>query len=146
MFVMSWAIVALLSLCFSFLCFGLLVRTQSRPCGLCHCPYTLAHIKGFGSSSFTCLCFLAFVLYACSSLSSSRLRHVWRPSWAWPCVVTSDAHEVMDIRSKPTFVHRGNHLLFASCLFVFLRICLLSCLLACLLAFSTSCLFVYHVA
>ena len=23
-----------------------MVRTQSRPYGLCHCPYTKAHIKG----------------------------------------------------------------------------------------------------
>ena len=28
--------------------FGLLVRTWSRPYGLCHHPYTLAQIKGFG--------------------------------------------------------------------------------------------------
>ena len=33
----------------SFLCFGLMVRTRSRPYGLCHRPYTKAHIKGFGS-------------------------------------------------------------------------------------------------
>ena len=26
-----------------------MVRTRSRPYGHCHCPYTLAHIKGFGS-------------------------------------------------------------------------------------------------
>ena len=49
MFVMPYAIVALLSLCLSLLCFGLLIRTQSRPYGLRHCPYTLANIKGFGS-------------------------------------------------------------------------------------------------
>ena len=46
---MPCAIVALLSLCLSCLCFGLSVPTRSRPYGLCHCPYTLAHIKGFGS-------------------------------------------------------------------------------------------------
>ena len=67
MFVMSCAIVALLSLCLSFLCFCLMVGTRSRPYGLCHCPYTLAHIKGFGSSLFACLCLLAFMLYACVS-------------------------------------------------------------------------------
>ena len=33
-----------------FSCFGLMVRTQSRPYGLCHRPYTKAHIQGFGSS------------------------------------------------------------------------------------------------
>ena len=32
--------------------FGLLVRTQSRPYKLCHCPNTEAHIKGFGSPYF----------------------------------------------------------------------------------------------
>ena len=95
MFVMPWAIVALLSLCFSFLCFGLLVRTRSGPCGLCHYSYTLAHIKGFGSSLFTCICLLASMLYACVSLSSSRLCYVWHLPWAWPWVVTSDAHEAL---------------------------------------------------
>ena len=49
MFVMICAIVALLLLYLSFLCFGLLVQTRSRPYGLLHHPYTLAHIKGFGS-------------------------------------------------------------------------------------------------
>ena len=63
MFVMPCAIVALLLFCLSFLCFGLLVRTRSRRYGLCHCPYTLAHIKGFGSPYlhvYTCLllCFM----------------------------------------------------------------------------------------
>ena len=34
-----------------FLCvFGLMVRTWSGPYGICHRPYTKAHIKGFGSS------------------------------------------------------------------------------------------------
>ena len=49
MFVLPCGIVALLSLYFSFLRFGLLVRTWSRPCGFYHRPYTLAHIKGFRS-------------------------------------------------------------------------------------------------
>ena len=39
MFVMPCAIVALLSFYLSFLCFGLMVRTRSRPYGLCHRPY-----------------------------------------------------------------------------------------------------------
>ena len=59
MFVMPCAIVALSSLCLSFLYFGLSVRTQSRPSILCHCPYSLAHIKGFGSFLFACFCLLA---------------------------------------------------------------------------------------
>ena len=49
MFVMPCVIVALLLLYLPFLCFGQLVRTRSRPYGHCHCLYTLAHIKGFGS-------------------------------------------------------------------------------------------------
>ena len=60
---MPCAIIALLSLLsLFFLCFGLMVRTRSRPHGLCHCPYILAHIKGFGSSIFACLCLLASML------------------------------------------------------------------------------------
>ena len=50
MLVMPCAIVALLLLYLSFLCFGLMVRTRSRPYGLFHRPYTKAHIKVFGSS------------------------------------------------------------------------------------------------
>ena len=74
MFVMPCAIVALLSFCLSFLCFGLLVWT-SRPYGFFHFPYNLAHIKGFGSSLFVCLCLLVSTLYTCVSLSCSRLFH-----------------------------------------------------------------------
>ena len=53
-------------------------------------------------------------------------------------------NEVMDIRSKPTFVPRGHHLLFA-----FLLVCLLTCLLAflflCLLCLSClSALYLFH--
>ena len=76
MFVLSCAILALLLLYLSFLCFGLLVWTQSRPYGLCHCTYTLAHIKGFGSSLFTCLCLLASMFYVCVILSCSRFCHI----------------------------------------------------------------------
>ena len=75
MFVMPCDIVALLLLCLSSFCFGLLFRTRSRPCGLFHRPYTLAHIKGFGSLLFTCLCTFASMLYAHVSLSCSRLCH-----------------------------------------------------------------------
>ena len=71
MFFMPCAIVALLLLCLSYLCFSLSVRTQSRPYGLCHCPYTLAHIKGFGSSLLACLCLLAS--YALFSMLASLI-------------------------------------------------------------------------
>ena len=60
---------------FFFCVFGLMVRTRSGPYGICHRPYTKAHIKGFGSPLFACLCLLAFVLYACVSLFSSRFCH-----------------------------------------------------------------------
>ena len=68
LFVMPCAIEALLSLNHSFLCFGLLVRTGSRPDGLCHRPYTSSHIKGFGSPIFhvyACLllCFMLVLAY-----------------------------------------------------------------------------------
>ena len=68
MFVMPCAIVALLSLYLSFFYFGLVVRTRSRPCGLCHRTYTKAHIKGFGSSYlnvYVCL-LLCFMLVLAS--------------------------------------------------------------------------------
>ena len=68
MFVKPCAIVALLSLYPSFLCFGLLVRARSRPYGLCHHLFTLAHIKGFGSPIFhvyVCL-LLCFILVLAS--------------------------------------------------------------------------------
>ena len=39
-----------------------MVRTRSRPYGLCHRPYTKAHINGFGSPLFACLCLLASML------------------------------------------------------------------------------------
>ena len=51
--------------------------------------------KGFRSFLFACLCLLASMLYACASLFCFRLCHVWYPPWAWPCVVTSDAYEVL---------------------------------------------------
>ena len=72
-----------------------MVRTRSTPYGLYHHPYTKAHIKGFGSPLFACLYLLASMLYACASLSNSRLFHVWCPPQAWPCVVTSNAHEAL---------------------------------------------------
>ena len=68
MFVLPCAIIAILSLYLSFLCFGLLVQTQSRPCGLCHSLYTLAHIKGFRSPHlhfYACL-LLCFMLVLAS--------------------------------------------------------------------------------
>ena len=54
---LSWV----LAFCLSFLCFGLSVRTQSRPYGLCHRLCPLAHIKWFGSSLSACLCLLVLV-------------------------------------------------------------------------------------
>ena len=65
MFVLPCAITTLLSLYLSSLCFGHVVRTRSRPCDLCHRPYTLAHIKGFGS--LVCMSMLA-CFYTLSSM------------------------------------------------------------------------------
>ena len=76
----------------SFLCFGIIVRTQSRPYGLCHRPYTKTHIKGFGSSLFACLCLLISMLYACVSLSCSRLYHVQCLQQVCGCMVTFATH------------------------------------------------------
>ena len=103
MFVMPCAIVALLLLCLYFLCFGPLVRTRSRPHGLCHYPYTKAHIKGFGLPDFcvyACLllCFklvLAFLVLGFATLSTlSRLVVVWLHSTPMrPCLdVTNWMH------------------------------------------------------
>jgi len=96
MFVLSCAIVALLSLYLSFLCFGLLVRTRSRPYGLCHRPCTLAHSKGFGSPYlhvYACL-FLRFMLLLASLVLGfatyyglSGYVDVWlRPTPMRPCL------------------------------------------------------------
>ena len=69
MFIMPCAIVALLSFYLSFLYFGLVVRTQSRPCGLCHHPYIKAHIKGFGSSYLhVYVCLLLYFMFVLASL------------------------------------------------------------------------------
>ena len=95
MFALPCAIVALLSLYLSFLRFGVLVQIWSRPYGLCHRPYTLAHIKGFGSPYFACLCLLALMLYAFVSLSCFMLCHAWRPPWVHGYVVTYDAQEAL---------------------------------------------------
>ena len=89
MFVMPCAIVALLSLYLSFLCFGLLVWTRSRPYGLCHYPYTLAHIKGFGSFLF-CMsmlaCFCALCL--CWPLLFQALPRLMPLASLWLCGYT----------------------------------------------------------
>ena len=68
MFVMRCAIVALLSLFPFFLVFWPMVRTWSKLYGLCHCPYTEAHIKRFGSPYlhvYACL-LLCFMLVLAS--------------------------------------------------------------------------------
>ena len=46
-----------------------LVRTRSRPYGLCHHPYTLVHIKVFGSPVFhVCACLLLCFMLVLASL------------------------------------------------------------------------------
>ena len=200
---MPCAIVAICSFYHIFLCFGLMVRTQSRPYGLCHRLYTKAHIKGFGWSylhvyASLLLCFMlvlaSLVLRFAMLFALRGLDLVWLyptpmrpclgvtiweasldagllrtyPSLSTPCdaMLThvcschllafhaslhacSHVHawvllasvssmlqhnEVIYIRSKPTFVPYGHHLLFAFllvCLFLCLLVCLLSCFFAC---------------
>ena len=79
----------------------------------------LCHSLAFYASLHVCLHVHAWVLLASVS---SMLQH----------------NEVMDIRSKPKFVPRGHHLLFA-----FLLVFLLSCSLVCMLPCSCAC-HVYH--
>ena len=87
----------------------------------------LRHPLAFYASLHVCLHVHAWILLASVS---SMLHH----------------NEDMDTRSKPTFVPRGHHLLFAFCLFVFL----LSCLFVYLMAHHVSChmlcyaCYVYH--
>ena len=93
---MPCAIVALLSLYLSFLCFCLMVRTRSRPYGLCHRPYTLAHIKWFGSPylhvyAYCLLCFtlvLASLVLGFTMLDAlSEFVVVWlHPTPTRPCL------------------------------------------------------------
>ena len=68
MFVMLCDIKALLSFYLSFLYFGLVIRTRSRPYGLFHSPYTKAYMKGFRSPIlhfYACL-LLCFILVLAS--------------------------------------------------------------------------------
>ena len=68
----------------------------------------------------------------CYSLAFDASLHACLHVHAWVLLVSVSSmlqhSEVMDIRSKPTFVIRGHHLLFT-----FLLVCLLACLLAFLL-------------
>ena len=54
-------------------------------------------------------------------------------------------NEVMDIRSKPTFVPQKRHLLFTILLVYLLLVCLLSCLFAFSLVCSHPCFYACHV-
>ena len=90
-----------------------------------------------------CLCrSLAFYasLYTCLHV------HAW---FLLASVLSMLKHnEVMDIRSKPTFVRHGHHLLLASCLFVFFLACLLaflSCQLSCLSIYLVACQVSCHI-
>ena len=69
LFVMPCAIAAILFLLSHFLVFWHLVRARSRPYGLCHHPYTLVYIKGFGSPIFhVCACLLLCFMLVLASL------------------------------------------------------------------------------
>ena len=58
---------------------------------LVHTPRPVS--KGLDRPNFACLCLLASMLYACASLSSSKLFQV--DALSGGCVVTSNAHEVL---------------------------------------------------
>ena len=88
----------------------------------------------------------------CHPLAFYASLHVCSHVHAWVLLASVSSmlqhNEVMDIWSKPTFVPRGHHLLFA-----FLLVCLLACLLAflflclpCLSCLSTLCPFHMHFA
>ena len=145
MFVMPCAIVVLLSLCFSFLCFGLMVRTRSRPYGLCHRPYTSAHIKGFGSPYlhvYACLLLCFMLLLASLDLgfamfdALSRFVVVWLyPSPTRPCqgVTTWDASpNARSLHAYPS-LFLLHEMLRLPCLFVPLVgfLCIFTCFLTC---------------
>ena len=89
MFVMPCAVVALLLLCLSFLSFGLMVGTRSRPYGLCHRSYTLAHIKGFGSSYlhvYVCLLLCFMFMLASLVLGFATLDALSKFVVVWLCL------------------------------------------------------------
>ena len=77
-----------------------------------------------------------YAYHVCShhSLAFYASLHACSHVYAWVLLVSVlsllQHNEVMDIRSKPTFVPHGHHLLFA-----FLLVCLLACLFSYLFAF-----------
>ena len=119
-----------------------LYLTPLRPCldvtmweALPWCQLLCAYLSPFPLSKTLCLpCLFVHPLAFYASLHACLHVHAWI---LLASVLSMLQHnEVMDIRSKPTFVPYGHHLLFA-----FLLVCLLSYLLACLFAFLLSCLF-----
>ena len=148
MFVMPCAIVALLSLYLSFLCFCLMVRTRSRPYGLCHRPYTLAHIKWFGSPylhvyAYCLLCFtlvLASLVLGFTMLDAlSEFVVVWlHPTPTRPCLDVT----IWDASTRCRLLHAYLSPFPFSCDDVLAKlvhatrrlvgfICILACLLTC---------------
>ena len=69
-----------------------MVRIWSRPYGLCHRPYTLAHIKGFGSPDFHV--YACLLLCLISMLASLDLGFAMFDALSG-FVVRSDAHEAL---------------------------------------------------
>ena len=127
------AIVDLLSLYLTFLCFGLLLRTRSRPYGLCHHSYTLTYIKGFGSPIlhvYTCL-LLCFVLVLASLICATHWLYMHFYTFAY-----TSMHKSCLLVCRPCFntmklwtSDPNRHLSLADTTF-----CLLSSLLVCCLA------------
>ena len=101
------------------LCSDVTIWEASPDAGLLHVYPSLFHFA-WCYACYACLCHL-LAFYA--SL------HAWLHVHAWVLLTSVSSmlqhNEVLDIRSKPTFVPYGHHLSFA-----FLIVCLLACLLA----------------
>ena len=113
-------------------CLDVTIWEASPDVGLLHAyPSLFRSVRCYAYHA--CLChLLAFYtsLHACSHVHA----------WVLLASVSSmlQHNEVIDIRSKPTFVPCGHHLFLHFCLFVFFLICLVACLPSCLLV----CLFI----
>ena len=108
------------------------------------------HDAGCFMHTFSLICFMWWYAYnacLCYSLAFYASLHACSHVHAWFLLASVSSmlqhNEAMDIRSKPTFVPRGHHILFAFLLFC-LTICLLASLFLCLPCsswLSTLCLF-----
>ena len=144
-----------------------MVRTRSRPYGLCHRPYTKAHIKGFGSSYlhiYACLllCFilmLASLVLGFAMLDTFRgLDLIWlHPTPMRPCLdvtILEASPDAMLLHIYPSFSAPCDAMLTmfvqATC-WLSMHLCTLahmsmheSCLLVCRPCFNTMKLWTFN--